>query len=402
MNETKKERILLVHNYYRIPGGEDTVVKNERRLLEDNGHKVILYTRNNSEINTLSLWQKIFLPVTAIFSIKTYREVKKIIRKNQINVVHVHNTLSLVSPSVFFAAFACGIPVVQTLHNFRMLCPNGLFYREGHICEDCSKKGLWCSAYHRCYRNSLSQTTISALILKTHRMLRTYYKVNFICLTEFNKRKLLQINRKGKRPIINPERIFVKPNFADIEKNIIPYEDRENQCVFAGRLEEIKGVRILLQAWSEMEDIDLILCGDGPLMDWCKEYIESNRLYNVKLNGHVAYTELVEIISKSKALILPSIVYEGFPMTIVESMACGTPVICSDLGNPGNLIINGLNGLKFEKGSSKDLCAKVRNLYDMAAACQQFYKKNYTKSENYNRLLDIYREVVWRWDSRTS
>lgn len=138
----------MVHNYYQIPGGEDTVVANEKKMLEEHGHKVVLYTRNNAELKTMNLLQKMLLPFTTIFNPKTYREIKKIIKKEKIDIVHVHNTLNLVSPSVYYAAKAMKVPVVQTIHNFRLLCPGATFYRDGHICEDCVSKGLMCAVKH--------------------------------------------------------------------------------------------------------------------------------------------------------------------------------------------------------------------------------------------------------------
>lgn len=162
------------------------------------GNEVITYSRNNTEINEMNAVQKLLIPFSAVYSFKTYREVKKIIRENHIDVVHVHNTLMMVSPSVFYAAFDCKVPVVQTLHNFRMLCPAGSYFRGDRICEECSEKGLQCSLKYGCYRNSKAQTFVSAAILKIHRMLGTYRKVNFICLTEFNKEKLSKLNKGAK------------------------------------------------------------------------------------------------------------------------------------------------------------------------------------------------------------
>ena len=133
MNKNK-QTVLMVHNYYQIPGGEDTVVANEKKMLEEHGHKVILYTRNNSELKKLSLLQKMFLPITTIFNVKTYLEIKKIIKKEGIDIVHVHNTLNLISPSVYYAAILMKVPVVQTIHNFRLLFPGATIYRDGHIC----------------------------------------------------------------------------------------------------------------------------------------------------------------------------------------------------------------------------------------------------------------------------
>ena len=188
----KNYRILQIHNFYQIPGGEDVVVRNEKRLLEEHGHKVYTYYRSNSELAKKGIVGKLFLPFTAVFSLKTYREVKKLIRENQIDIVHVHNTLTMVSPSVFYAAFRCKVPVVQTLHNFRMLCPAGSFFRDNVICEECVQHGMGCAIRHKCYRNSKLQSFVSAAILQIHRFVGTYRRVNFICLTEFNRKKLLE------------------------------------------------------------------------------------------------------------------------------------------------------------------------------------------------------------------
>lgn len=207
-----KERILIVHNYYQIPGGEDSVVTNEMKMLQNNGHEVILYSRSNSELKQLSVLQKLCIPFTTVFSLKTFKEVKKIIRENKIDILHVHNTLNLISPSVYYAAFINKIPVVQTIHNFRLLCPGATFYRNGSICEDCISKGLKCAISNNCYRGSKIQTLACVMTLKIHRFLGTYKKLNYICLTEFNKEKLLELN-KGKKKIIDPGRVFVKPNF---------------------------------------------------------------------------------------------------------------------------------------------------------------------------------------------
>ena len=137
-----KEKILIVHNFYQIPGGEDTVVANEKKLLEENGHEVVLYTRHNSELKNMSKVQKIFLPLTTVFNLKTYREIRKIITEQKIDILHVHNTLNLISPSVYYAGLSKKIPVVQTVHNFRLLCPGATFFRDGQVCEDCLEKGL--------------------------------------------------------------------------------------------------------------------------------------------------------------------------------------------------------------------------------------------------------------------
>ena len=168
--QEKKKKILIVHNYYQIPGGEDTVVANEKKMLEDHGHEVVLYTRSNSEIKTMFGVQKALLPLTTVFNYRTYKDVKQLIKTEKIEIVHVHNTLTLISPAVYYAAYSCKIPVVQTMHNFRLLCPGATFYRDGHICEDCVSRGLWCAVKNGCYRGSRIQTLVCVASTVIHRM----------------------------------------------------------------------------------------------------------------------------------------------------------------------------------------------------------------------------------------
>ena len=165
-----KKKILIVHNYYQIPGGEDTVVANEKKLLEDHGHEVILYTRHNAELKTMSKIRKLALVFTTIYNPRTVKDIKRIIKENSIDIVHVHNTLNLISPSVYYAARSCKVPVARTIHNFRLLCPGATFYRDGHICEDCVEHGLRCALKHSCYRGSRLQTLVCVISTKIHRM----------------------------------------------------------------------------------------------------------------------------------------------------------------------------------------------------------------------------------------
>lgn len=382
-----KERVLIVHNYYQVPGGEDTVVANEKKMLEDNGHEVFMYTRNNEEIRKSGIWGKIKLPFETIYSFKTIREVKKVIRENKIDIVHVHNTLPLISPSVYKAAKDCGCKVVQTIHNFRLLCPGATFYRDGHICEDCVKHNLRCSIKNSCYRGSKLQTLCCVLNLKIHRLLGTYKKLNYICLTEFNKEKILELNESGKK-YVNEKKIFVKPNFVNIDRKIIPFKKRKKQFIFASRLDKLKGIDLVLEAWKKIKDYELVICGTGPMKDWCKQYIKDNNISNVKMLGFVPNEEVLNMIAESKALILPTRWYEGFPMTIVESMACGTPVIGSEIGNVGNIIVNNITGFKFN--SIDGLINVVNNLSDICAESKSFYNEHFTVESNYKTLLNIY------------
>ena len=382
----RKKKVLIVHNYYQIPGGEDTVVANEKKLLEDNGHEVVLYTRHNSELKSLSKIQKILLPVSTIFNIQTYREIKKIIREEQIDIVHVHNTLNLISPSVYYSAFSCHVPVVQTIHNFRLLCPGATFYRAEHICEDCVTKGLVCAVKHSCYRDSKLHTLACVISTGFHRLIGTYKKLNYICLTEFNKEKLLQLKQ------IRREAVFVKPNFVDKADEIVPYNQRKKQFVYVGRLDKLKGIDFLLKTWGEFvsDDYQLVICGTGPLEKWCREYVQTYQLKNVEVKGFVENKNAKKIIGESKGLILPTQWYEGFPMTIVESYSVGTPVIGSNLGNTGSLIEEGKSGWKFDADSKEQLCDALRKAMETTKGLERDFVEKYSAESNYEQLREIY------------
>lgn len=384
------ENVLLVHNYYQIPGGEDTVVTNEKKLLENHGHKVILYSRSNSELKEWTAFRKLIFPLSMVFNIKTYKDIKKIIQTEHIDIVHVHNTMAMVSPSVYYAALCCNVPVVQTVHNFRLLCPGATFYRDGHICKDCIKHGLFCAVLHNCYRGSKAATLACVLNMWIHRSLKIYQKLNYICLTEFNKDALLKLKQ------INENRVFIKPNFSDnLETETIPYEHRKKRFMYAGRIDKSKGIDVLFDAWRQMgaEAPQLLVCGTGPMEDWCREYIKKNQLNQIHLLGYVPNPHLKMLMADSLALILPTQWYEGFPMTIVEAYSSGTPVIGSDIGNVGSLIENGITGWKFKTDSAEDLAKKVKQVSDICISVREEFGKKYTSLRNYDLIKSIYEKI---------
>lgn len=395
------KNILIVHNFYQIAGGEDSVVANEKSLLESKGHKVVLYTRSNSELNDMPLWRKMLLPFSTVYNPKTARDICNIIKSEQIDIVHVHNTLNLISPSVYYAALKCGVKVVQTIHNFRLLCPNALFYRDGKICEDCVNKGLLSAICHRCYRNSFLQTLVCVLSTKIHRLTGIYSRLNYICLTNFNRDKLLQLNQ------IKPEKVFVKPNFVISSKDgFIEGDLRKNQVVYAGRLDESKGIKVLIDAWYKMQKMNgsnsyafriprLVIYGRGPLEEWCKNV--SSECDAIDFRGFADSDLVRDEIGRSKAVLLPTQWYEGFPMTIVESYSVGTPVICSNIGNSADLVKQGVTGYKFK--SVDELINAVETICNNCNAdiCENAYSEyinNYTADRNYELLMNIYNSVV--------
>ena len=396
----KQYRILQVHNFYRIPGGEDVVVRNEKKLLEEHGHRVYTYYRSNKELEKKSIIGKLVLPFTSVYSFKTMREVKKLIKDHHIDIVHVHNTLTMVSPSVFYAAFACKVPVVQTLHNFRMLCPAGSFFRGNVICEECVTKGMQCAVKYKCYRNSKIQTIVSAMILWVHRKLGTYK--NFICLTEFNRQKLLDAidsgTKKGK--IVNASKVFIKPNFTFTE-GIVPNAEKgeEEYFLFAGRVEALKGADIAIKAFEHIPDKQLYIAGDGPLMEEMQNYVRTHNIKNIRFLGYLQKEEMSQKFYHAKAVIMTSQCYEAFAMTIAEAYSYGVPVIAGRVGNMDGMVNEGETGVKFIYNSADDLAKKIQEFEKMDIAvlkenARNFYQMRLRPEDNYQKLMEIYRDMT--------
>ncbi len=416
MAEKNFFNILIVHNEYQYAGGEDTVVKQDAALLEKHGHKVFFYTRKNEELKSFSKLQKLFLPFTTIFSIKSYREIQKSIRENHIDIVHVHNTLPLVSYSAYYAAKKERCKLVQTIHNFRLVCPNALFYRNGHICEDCLEKGISCSIKHSCYRGSKAQTAMVALSSKIHRILGTFRKPDaYIALTAFNKEKISSV--------VNPEKIFIKPNYLALSESLLSDTSPANTdfpfkapsalntpvtavdsfvpfsyYIYAARLEQVKGIFVLLEAFRKLPDEKLLLLGTGPDEEKVKVFIEKNKMNNVICLGFTPHEKTLSCLKQAKALIFPSLWYEGFPMTIVESLACSTPVIASNTPNITETIHPGENGYTFTTGNSESLYKTIQLFSSLPAEtseklrnnAKQTYKSHFTETVIYEKLMEVY------------
>lgn len=391
----KKIKVLIIHNYYKISGGEDSVVENEAELLRQNGHEVILYTRHNNEINNKNIFNKINLFLGTFFSLKTFIDARKIIKKEKIDILHIHNTLPLISPSIYYCCIGTDAKIVQTLHNFRLLCPAATFTKNNKVCEACVEKNLLCSIKNKCYRNSLVETTVSALNLIIHRILGTYNRVDaFISLTEFNKKKFSKL--------ISEQKIFVKPNFVSSQ---CESTGNREYFLFLGRLDELKGIMLLLNAWKGIKEDELWIVGGGPLEKNIIEFIKSNNIKNIKLLGYKDKKDVMQIISNAKALVVPSQWYEGFPMIIAESFSLGKPVISGNIGNLSEIIENEVNGLLFTYDSVNELrnCIYKINkndklLYELELGAKDCFNTKYNEKINYKILIDIYNKALRRTD----
>ena len=381
-------KILLVHCHYRLPGGEDAVFAAERAMLERHGHEVLVYERSNEE--AAHGLPKALLPLHAVWNRAAARDVKRIIQTKNVDAVHIHNTLLLLSPAVVRAAKHTGVPVVQTLHNFRLFCPNGILLRGGQVCEDCPHHGLACAVRHRCYRGSLAQTLVVAAAYGLHRLLGTWRGVTMVALTEFDRRKLLEFNRL--HPMFDADRLVVKPNPVCVPDGpVTPWENRKNQMLFAGRLEELKGLRTVLEAWRLLGDAahTLLVAGEGPLGDWAR----AQNLPNVRFLGQLSRTELHTRMAESRAVVAASLCYESFALVPAEAHALGTPVLASDLGNVGASVQPGVDGLRFTPGDANALAGAVRALGQMSFDCNAIAaraRSTYSEEENYNALMRFY------------
>ena len=395
MEETKY-RILVVHNRYQIPGGEDSVMEQEVRMLRSHGHQVFVYERNNAELSNLSFCQKLRLPFQVIYSRKTEREIRSLIRKHSIDLVHVHNTILLISPSVYDACRKENIPCVQTIHNFRMVCPNALLYRDGKVCTDCISHGLHCALKHRCYRNSKAETLCLVLSMHFNRMRGIFRYPYYICLTEFNRKMLL------KQGQIEESQIFLKPNSTQDPGAPLPASARSETIVFAGRLEEIKGIRFLLHTWAEIgaDAPELLLYGNGPLEPECHAFLQSHQDLPIRLFGRVSHETVLQAMRSASAVILPTQVYEGFPMILAEAFSCGTPAIVPDFGNAGSLVQEGISGWHYTPNDSESLIKVIHHRTDLTESVYSAFRTHFSSEQNYRTLMKIYDAVLQGKETR--
>ena len=380
-------KILLIHNEYQQPVGEDQVFAAEANLLEDHGHEILRYSVHNDQIARMN---PVSLAGTTVWSRSSYRELKALVRREQPDIAHFHNTFPLISPAGYYAAKAGNVPVVQTLHNYRLICPNALFFRDGHVCEDClGKTPPWPGVLHACYRGSRQASGAVAAMLTAHRLLRTWTRMVdvYIALNEFARGKFVQ----GGLPA---EKIIVKPNtYPDPGQ----HETVRNNALFVGRLSVEKGIDVLLEAWERLGDrMKLTIVGEGPMADVVAE--RTRRLENVEWLGRRPKEEVLELMKRAGMLVFPSVWYEGFPMTIVEAYGVGLPIVASNLGSLATLVEPGRTGLLFRPNDPGDLAAKVRwaldhpnELDNMRRGARKEFEAKYTAEQNYGRLLGVYR-----------
>ena len=387
-------KILIVHNYYQQSGGEDEVFEAETELLRNQGHEVIHYIDNNSRIGNMNC---LSIAVNTLWSRNSKGEIAKLLHLTKPDIAHFHNTFLLTSPSAYYACREAQVPVVQSLHNPRLLCPSANLYRDGNVCEDCVGKTMPLPGIvHGCYRNSISQTAVVAAMLTLHRCLKTWKdKVDtYIVFTDFYRNKFIE----GGLP---PEKIVLKPHFISPDPECRG-EAPGDYALFIGRLDKEKGIPTLLKAWRNMSDIPLKIRGSGGLLEYVQDSISENDLGNIEIIGRLSTEDLYTLIKNARFLVWPSEgYYETFGLVAIEAFACGVPVIASRIGTLAENVEDGYSGLHFNPGDSGDLCSKVRWAWDnpgkmieMGKNARKEYEAKYTPEKNYRMLLDIYERTM--------
>jgi glycosyltransferase involved in cell wall biosynthesis len=386
-------RVLVVHNLYQQPGGEDVAVEREAALLRAHGHAVERYTRSNDELANLPWYRKPRAQMRAIWARDAYRDIGRVIAQFRPDVVHVHNTFAVISPAVYYVCRARGVPVVQSLYNPRLMCPSANLYRNRDVCEDCvGKRFAWPGVVHRCYRGSALQTAGVATMVGLHRMLGTWntHVDRYIVATEFFRRKFIEAG-------LPEDKLTVKPHFVSPDPGR-RHREPGDYGLFIGRLDPEKGVSTMLEAWEMLPEVPLVIRGGGQLEDNVRAAIRGGRLPNTRVVGRLNPDELMDLIKGARFLVWPSEgLYESFGLVAIEAFACGVPVITGRIGVAAELVQDMYSGLHSMAGNPVDLVEKVRwawshpdEMAQMGRHARGVFEERYTAERNYEMLAAIY------------
>lgn len=384
--------ILSVHNRYIYRGGEDESSELENSLLNSHGHNVVPHIADNHIIGRKF---PVGVGLRSIWNPASYSAIRKLIKENRIDLVKIDNFFPQISPAVFWAAHAEKIPAVQTLRNYRLLCPGATFFRNGKICEDCLGKPLaWPGFVHGCYRDSSLVSIGPAAMASVHRVLGTWRNrvTAYVALTDFSRDKFIQ----GGLP---KEKIFVKPNF--VSDSGVGHGDGK-YALFVGRLSPEKGIDVMLEAWKQLGScLKLKIIGAGPLEDEVREFAATHP--GVDYLGKMPLDQTYEAMGNALTLIFPSKWYETFGRTVAEAFSKGTPVIASNLGSMPAMVSPRQTGLLFDPFRAESLIEQVEWMLahpddwrGMRLAGRQKYEELYTPERNYEMMMSIYADAISR------
>lgn len=385
-------RVLLVHNFYQQHGGEDAIVRAEQDSLRSRGVEVRLYSRHNDELQEYGLRDKLLFPLHALTSPRTERDLPAVLREFQPHVAWLHNLYPLISPAVYRTLDEAGIPMVQTLHNYRPFCANGLLMTKGAVCDRCLGGRPWNGVVHKCFRDSYALSLVYAVA--THKAQSLLDRVQlFLCPSEFVRRKFLEAG-------LPEAKLRVRPNSIDTS-DVAPSDRPGQYALSLGRLSPEKGIATLLAAFRDTPEIPLIVAGTGPAETSLREYAAAHRMDHVKFVGFQSGDAKWALLDNAEFLIVSSECLEAFPTTILEAFAKARPVLGSRAGGTPQIVEEGRTGLLFEPGSSNELAAQARFLHAnpfirsrMGNAARRAVERHYDANVSVRQLIDIFREIA--------
>jgi glycosyltransferase involved in cell wall biosynthesis len=383
--------IIVAHNFYQQAGGEDSVFDCEVNLLKSRGHNVTTFVMHNDDVELMG---KLKLARATIWNGESAAKLASLVRETRADIVHFHNTFPLISPAAYSAARNAGAAVVQTLHNFRVVCPSAQLFRGGSACESCLGKTFALpGVIHRCYRGSLGASLGVAAMSAAHRLLGTWKNAVdvYIALAQFSREKFVA----GGLPA---EKIVVKPNFLDPDPGV--GSGAGGYAIFVGRLAPEKGIETLVEAWRKLEGKQqLKIVGDGPLAGVVRE--AAARDPRIEWLGRQPIDKVCDLVGDAALMIVCSRVYENFPRTIVEAFAKGTPVVASNHGPLAEIVEARVTGAVFKGGDAADLAREVqklmsdpRHLRAMRDHARARFESLYTGERNYQQLMSIYDRAI--------
>ena len=392
--------VLQVHNYYgsSAPSGENQVFEAEGILLRQRNHEVHEFLRHSDAIRAKGIWGAVQGALSTPWNPFSANKIRQAVENIHPEVVHVHNTFPLLSPSIFHS-IGYRAARVLTLHNYRLFCPAAIPMRAGRVCTDClDSHSVWPSLQHGCYRNSRLATLPLAANVALHRNLGTWTKQidAFIALTEFQRERMIEAG-------LPASLVHVKPNFYPGNPVMLPWLERRNSVVFAGRLTAEKGVLALVKAWllwgSSAPELRIV--GDGDLRTELEQLAATAPEIPIRFLGQLAGTAAQEEIAHARLLVLPSEWFEGFPMVVREAFAFGTPVAVSNIGPLPSIVQQGKNGVVFEPANPQSLLNTVRSVWEkdgelerLAKGARRSYEVLYNEDANYHMLMDIYEQAM--------
>lgn len=393
--------VLIIHNYYRQRGGEDHVFENEAKLLEKHGIDVIRYTVSNDK---LEKYRPLHALSSCIWNVETYRNISELVRKHHIDIIHCHNLWAVASPSVYWAAKKKQVPVVQTLHNYRLVCCNALLLRDEKICTYCCQYRFMPFAtpiWYKCYRNKSSATLAIWLMINIHRILGTWNKkvTLYIALSAFQKKVLSEAG-------LPSDKIVVKPNFTFEPSRNIVHTMKDDYVAYIGRLSTEKGIDILLKAWQTIPQIPLVIAGNGPLAESVTNM--SRNCPSIKYIGPISNENIYPIIAGARCIIVPSICFENMPLVILEAFSAGRPVVASRIGALPEIIEDNLTGFLFTPRAINEMVSKIQLLWHnrelairMGKQARFEYERKYSADVAFDKLIAIYKQAIKIYSNST-